>query len=192
MTIGVVALLKIPGLMLVGGLALLWIAYKLLIEDEGEGHGGPAVTTFWGAMKTIVVADALMGIDNVLGVAGAAHGVLVACPPRMSRRIGKWVTHSARQAWRAKWSDKLFEQAVPAVQSPGDTVTTIVANGPLPALTRQLVLRHGAARVVDARRPKFGHELPPLIDALPGEQRAAWEVPGAVALMGAVLVLGAE
>jgi predicted tellurium resistance membrane protein TerC len=41
--------------------------------DEGDGHG-PVVTTFWGAMKTIVVADALMGIDNVLGVAGAAKG----------------------------------------------------------------------------------------------------------------------
>jgi YjbE family integral membrane protein len=74
MTVGVVWLLKIPGLMLVGGLALLWIAYKLLIEEEGDEHSGPVVTTFWGAMKTIVVADALMGIDNVLGVAGAAHG----------------------------------------------------------------------------------------------------------------------
>jgi len=74
MTVGVVWLLQIPGLMLVGGLGLLWIAYKLLIPtDDGEGHG-PAATTFWGAMKTIVVADALMGIDNVLGVAGAAHG----------------------------------------------------------------------------------------------------------------------
>src|SRR6185436_12835585 len=74
MTIGVVWLLKIPGLMLVGGLGLLWIAYKLLASDGGEGHGGPVATTFWGAMKTIVVADALMGVDNVLGVAGAAHG----------------------------------------------------------------------------------------------------------------------
>lgn len=74
MTVGVVWLLKIPGLMLVGGLGLLWIAYKLLAEDEGDEHDGPVVTTFWGAMKTIVVADALMGIDNVLGVAGAAHG----------------------------------------------------------------------------------------------------------------------
>ncbi|MCX7276971.1 MAG: TerC family protein [Burkholderiales bacterium] len=75
MTIGVVWLLKIPGLMLVGGLGLLWIAYKLL-ADQGDdgGHDGPAVTTFWGAMKTILIADALMGIDNVLGVAGAAHG----------------------------------------------------------------------------------------------------------------------
>jgi YjbE family integral membrane protein len=74
MTVGVVWLLQIPGLMLVGGLGLLWIAYKLLATDEGGEHQGPAATTFWGAMKTIVVADALMGIDNVLGVAGAAHG----------------------------------------------------------------------------------------------------------------------
>jgi YjbE family integral membrane protein len=74
MTIGVVWLLKIPGLMLVGGLGLLWIAYKLLATDDGDEHDGPVVTTFWGAMKTIVVADALMGVDNVLGVAGAAHG----------------------------------------------------------------------------------------------------------------------
>ncbi len=74
MTIGVVWLLKIPGLMLVGGVGLLWIAYKLLADEGDEGHNGPAASTFWGAMKTIVVADALMGIDNVLGVAGAAHG----------------------------------------------------------------------------------------------------------------------
>lgn len=74
MTIGVVWLLKIPGLMLAGGLGLLWIAYKLLVPASGGDDHGPAASTFWGAMKTIVVADALMGIDNVLGVAGAAHG----------------------------------------------------------------------------------------------------------------------
>jgi YjbE family integral membrane protein len=77
MTLLVVWLLKIPGLMLVGGLGLLWIAYKLLGADEpGDDEHGPAATTFWGAMKTIVIADALMGIDNVLGVAGAAHGAM--------------------------------------------------------------------------------------------------------------------
>lgn len=74
MTLVVVWLLKVPGLMLAGGLGLLWIAYKLLADQGGAEHSGPAATTFWGAMKTIVVADALMGIDNVLGVAGAAHG----------------------------------------------------------------------------------------------------------------------
>ncbi len=74
MTVGVVWLLKIPGLMLVGGLGLLWIAYKLIADTSEEEHEGGGATTFWGAMKTIVVADALMGVDNVLGVAGAANG----------------------------------------------------------------------------------------------------------------------
>jgi YjbE family integral membrane protein len=74
MTVGVVWLLKIPGLMLAGGLGLVWIACKLLADQDDTQHRGPAATSFWGAMKTIVVADALMGIDNVLGVAGAAHG----------------------------------------------------------------------------------------------------------------------
>ena len=74
MTVGVVWLLRVPGLMLVGGLGLVWIAYKLLADPDGGEDHGPAAATFWGAMRTIVVADALMGIDNVLGVAGAAHG----------------------------------------------------------------------------------------------------------------------
>ena len=74
MTVGVVWLLKIPGLMLVGGVGLIWIAYKLLADQGGGEHQGPVANTFWGAMKTIVIADALMGVDNVLGVAGAAHG----------------------------------------------------------------------------------------------------------------------
>jgi YjbE family integral membrane protein len=74
MTIGVVWLLKIPGLMLVGGLGLVWIAYKLLVPQEENDPQHPQPTTFWGAMQTIVIADALMGVDNVLGVAGAAHG----------------------------------------------------------------------------------------------------------------------
>lgn len=76
MTVFVVWLLQIPGLMLVGGLGLLWIAYRLLADDGGGEAHGPVATTFWGAMKTIVVADALMGVDNVLGVAGAAHGAM--------------------------------------------------------------------------------------------------------------------
>ena len=76
MTLGIVWLLKIPGLLLVGGLLLVWISLKLLASsdsghDEDSNH---ASTTLMGAMKTIVIADAVMGIDNVLGVAGAAQG----------------------------------------------------------------------------------------------------------------------
>ena len=75
MTLAVVYLLKIPGLMLVGGLLLVWIAYKLLNpSNDGDGEHDQASTSFWGAMKTIVIADAVMGLDNVLAVAGASHG----------------------------------------------------------------------------------------------------------------------
>lgn len=75
LTIGVVWLLQVPGLMLLGGLGLVWIAYRLIEPgDGGDAAHAPAAGTFWGAMRTIVVADALMGVDNVLGVAGAAGG----------------------------------------------------------------------------------------------------------------------
>jgi len=76
MTIIVVWLLRVPGLLLAGGLLLVWIAYRLLLPDAGSDAAAhrPAATTFWGAMRTIVIADAVMGLDNVLAVAGAAHG----------------------------------------------------------------------------------------------------------------------
>jgi len=75
MTVIVVWLLHIPGLLLGGGLALLWIAYRLLVPGaDGKDKHGAAPATFWGAMRTIVIADAVMGLDNVLAVAGAAHG----------------------------------------------------------------------------------------------------------------------
>ncbi len=74
LTVFVVWLLQIPGLMMVGGIGLLWIAYHLLAGSDAQAGHSPTQTTFFGAMKTIVIADALMGVDNVLGVAGAAHG----------------------------------------------------------------------------------------------------------------------
>jgi YjbE family integral membrane protein len=65
-------LLMIPGLRLIGGAALLWIGWKLVF-DSGD-HEVEAKDTFWGAISTIVVADAVMGIDNALGIAAAANG----------------------------------------------------------------------------------------------------------------------
>lgn len=76
MTAAVVYLLKIPGLMLVGGLILLPIGWRLLQqEDEAPPEVADAIG-FWAAMRTIIVADALMGLDNVLGIAGASRGHL--------------------------------------------------------------------------------------------------------------------
>jgi YjbE family integral membrane protein len=76
MTLVVVWLLQIPGLKFIGGLALVWIAVQLVASgDEGDDHGN-ASSSFWDAMKTIMIADAVMGLDNVLAVAAAAHGNL--------------------------------------------------------------------------------------------------------------------
>lgn len=66
-------LLMIPGLRLVGGVALLYIAYTLVKQKESSPDVD-AATSFWGAMATIVWADAVMGVDNALAIAGAAGG----------------------------------------------------------------------------------------------------------------------
>jgi YjbE family integral membrane protein len=75
LTAAVVYLLKLPGLMLAGGLLLIPIAWKLLKREEGPHRVDPG-THFWAALRTIVVADALMGMDNVLAIAGASRGHL--------------------------------------------------------------------------------------------------------------------
>lgn len=78
LTVAVLWLLEVPGLMLAGGLLLAWIAYRLLAGDEGgREHDVAPAKSFWAAMRTIVVADAVMGLDNVLAVAGAAHGSIL-------------------------------------------------------------------------------------------------------------------
>lgn len=73
LTLVVVWLLEIPGLLLIGGLLLIWIAYKLLVEEKSHGDM-KAGESLWAAIKTIIIADTVMGLDNVLAVAGAAHG----------------------------------------------------------------------------------------------------------------------
>ncbi|EPY05930.1 integral membrane protein, YjbE family [Paenibacillus alvei TS-15] len=72
LTLAVVWLLKIPGLLLAGGVLLVWIAYKLLVEEKSHDVGSAG--SLWAAIKTIIIADTVMGLDNVLAVAGAAHG----------------------------------------------------------------------------------------------------------------------
>lgn len=69
-----VYLLTLPFLKVAGGLLLLWIAVKLLLPEEEHGDGIQGQGNMWGAIKTIVLADLVMSVDNVLAVAGAAHG----------------------------------------------------------------------------------------------------------------------
>ena len=367
MTAGVVWLLMVPGLLAVGGAVLLWIALRLLAGQTGLVQHGSEASNLWDATKTIIVADALMGIDNVLGVAGAAHGefdlvlfglllsvpimvfgsalvlrlvdrfpiiiwlgaavlaytaarmiagepllnglfgtrdeprtmvrhatealcvalvlglgwwrssrarsdvvlppvnapnpaaaapaagpaaqpapapysaqkplapplvqptegvvmekiilyvddaqyahehlsqcapdtaghgprhwVLVGCPPHLPRHAGKWVTHEAVDSWHEEWFAQVQAELVPLLQEAGGSVTPVLAHGPLAELTQKLKLEHGAARVVDARRPKIGVDLEAVApDHLPPAQ-SGWAVPGAVVGLGALLILAKE
>ncbi len=72
-TVLVVYLLDVPWLNLAGGLLLVWIAYKLLVQEESHDNI-KAGNTLWQSIRTIIIADAAMGIDNVIAVAGAAKG----------------------------------------------------------------------------------------------------------------------
>ena len=111
---------------------------------------------------------------------GPTHWVLVACAPRMTHRISKWVSHSARENWRAKWADKLFGQVIPPLQERGDAVTPVLARGPLPELTRLLMAEHGTERVLDVRRPK----------APDGSASDGWRAGGTLMGLGALLLFG--
>jgi len=119
--------------------------------------------------------------------------IVVACAPRMTHRISKWVSHSARENWRAKWFAKVQELLQPVLTQGGHQYMAMLAKRPLLEMTQQLRVTHGAAaRVVDARRPKIGVDLEPVaLDQTPPGQ-SGWALPGAVAGMGALLVLANE
>jgi YjbE family integral membrane protein len=71
-----VTLLQIPFLKFTGGILLLWIGYKLMVQSEDDGgHELEASDKLWAAVKTIIVADIAMSVDNVIAIAGAAGQV---------------------------------------------------------------------------------------------------------------------
>ena len=71
-------LLALPYLKIIGALLLLWIGIKLLVPEEDDGHEGiDGGTTLMAAIKTIIMADVVMSLDNVIAVAGASHGSIV-------------------------------------------------------------------------------------------------------------------
>ena len=68
-------LLAIPFLKIVGAILLFWIGIKLLVPEDDEAHGNiQASDKLWAAVKTIIIADLVMSIDNVIAIAGAAQG----------------------------------------------------------------------------------------------------------------------
>jgi YjbE family integral membrane protein len=73
-TFFVAQLLQVVFVKLIGGLVILWIAVKLFIEGVPEDKFQKEATTFWQAIRVIVIADLIMSTDNILAVAGASKG----------------------------------------------------------------------------------------------------------------------
>ena len=100
-------LLAIPFLKIVGALLLVWIGVKLLLPEHGQGHNQiTGSDKLWGAVKTVIVADFVMSLDNVIAIAGAAEvaaggqhsmalvifGVLVSIPKAEDRSAAALTT----------------------------------------------------------------------------------------------------
>jgi YjbE family integral membrane protein len=68
-------LMTIPAIKLIGGVLLLWIGVKLMVpEHDGDGDGVRSAANLWGAIQTIIIADVVMSLDNVIAIVAAARG----------------------------------------------------------------------------------------------------------------------
>ncbi len=107
--------------------------------------------------------------------------VVVACSPRVTNRMSKWVSRSTREHWRRKWAEKLFADVVPWLESHGSAVECVVADGSVDDFARRL----GRVQVIDARRTKMS--------TLPQAHQQFWHVlqalPAMLAGLGAALAL---
>ena len=121
---------------------------------------------------------------------GPTRWIVVGCAPRVTHHVSKFVTHSARDGWRRRWSEKVFGQVVPTLQRQGDEVVTLLAQTDLCTQTELLIKTHGAARVLDARRPRFGQDLPPVTPTQAQESHGVARY--AAALAGAGLLVATD
>jgi hypothetical protein len=143
----------------------------------------------------VVLDDASHALNQVLpmrkeGV--STHWILLACPPRLTRHISRFVNQGSRNAWRKRWAHELMEQVQPALTAQGDSCELRVLTGSLVEMTEKLQKEFALARVMDARRPKVGQELVPATANQPANSASAWALPGGTAALGAMIILATE
>ncbi len=118
-----------------------------------------------------------------------AGWIVVACPPRLTRHAGRWVSHAGRQQMQRKWLQDLRGAIEPmfSQQTPG-SVRWLLASEALERISSRLRAQHGTAlRLLDARAPRLGRACEPLAADLPAEAGEQWQarvaVSSGVALM---------
>ena len=120
---------------------------------------------------------------------GRVQWVVVACAPKLTHRIGKWVAHSSREHWREHWLRTLRAKLEPVFGAAAATECEwVLARGSLDALSGKLRRRFGSdLRLLDARRPKLGATLAP-VSAEQQPAGARWTAPVAVSSSLAVML----
>ncbi len=143
----------------------------------------------------VVLDDAAHALNQVLPMrkeGGATHWILVACPPRLTRHISRWVNQGSRNAWRKRWAQELLAKVQPELTRSGDTCELRLLDGKLSDMTEGLQKEFALARVLDARRPKVGQDLEPATASQPTGPSSSWVLPGGTAALGAMIILAAE
>ena len=115
--------------------------------------------------------------------------IVVGCAPHLTHDASKWVSHDALESWRGEWAEKVFAQLVPLLQQQGDTVVTRLAQTGLSSQTESLIKEYGEARVLDARRPKFGQDLQPVTATQAQEHHGALGLATALATAAVLAAL---
>jgi hypothetical protein len=122
---------------------------------------------------------------------GSTHWIMVACTPNVTHDISKWVSPEALALWRQDWATAVFDQITPLLKGTSDTVTTLLASHKqsLVDQTEALTQQHSGAKVLDARRPKFGQDMAPVTAS---QQQEHNTVSGFAAAVGLASVLAAD
>jgi hypothetical protein len=138
-------------------------------------------------METIAVfvndvANARHILQPMLRGAEPTQWVLVACPPVLTRHIGRWVSQSARRQWRERWAAELFAGLAPAFEAaPGNAIETMIASRPLADVSARLQARRPQLRLLDARQPRVGRIDEPISAGQPAQESNRWTAPAAAA-----------
>jgi hypothetical protein len=133
----------------------------------------------------------LLSTAKTTQTSASTRWVMVACTPNVTHDISKWVSPEALQLWRQDWAAAMFDQITPLLNGTSDTVTTQIASHKqiLVDQTEALTKQHSGAKVLDARRPKFGQDMAPVTAA---QQQEHNKVSGYATAVGLASVLAAD
>ena len=135
-------------------------------------------------METIAVfvndaAHARHVLEPLLEGGRPTRWIVVACAPKLTRHIGRWVSNAARTQWRERWASELYAELEPELAADGNRVEKMLARRPLVEVSARLQSREAGVRLLDARAPRWGQPDEPITVAQPAEQ-SRWVAPLAV------------